>query len=122
MATAPKPGAARAQAASLQAFRLRVRDRTVDVPLPGNLPIKEKFAVKAATGLAIEAHFKSEGAFGEDTLIVLFWLGRRGAGEPNLAFDRAVAEWPDDLTEDDLDFSLIDLNADEDLEVEHPEA
>lgn len=122
MAKAPTPGQKRRQEASPKVFRLRVKDRTVDVPLPGNLPIKEKFAVKAATGLAIEAHFKNEGAFGEDTLVVLFWLGRRGAGEPNLPFDRAAAEWPDDLTQEDLDFDLVDLAEDEDLEAEHPEA
>ncbi|MDP1820444.1 MAG: hypothetical protein Q8K58_11235, partial [Acidimicrobiales bacterium] len=91
MAKAPRPGAGRSPGPL--AFHLRVRDESWIVPPPGFLPIREKIAVRMGTGLPYEAFIKSgEGTIGEDSLVVIWWLGRRAAGEPNLSFDQAVAQ------------------------------
>ena len=85
-------------------FRIRVKDRTLDVP--GEVSIQEKIAVRYATGLPLESFVKVD-AFGEDSLVVLWWLARRHNGEPNLAFATSCADWPSPLGADDLDIQTI---------------
>ena len=109
MATAPIPGSrAHAEAAS-KFIRIRVKERTLDV-MP-DLTMKERFVVRNATGTAFEAFLpaETENGVGEDTLFILWWVGRRQNGEPNLAFAQAQNEWPTDIGESDLELDLIDL-------------
>lgn len=93
-------------------LRLRVRDNTFDVEPAGLLPIKDKIAVRAQTGLPYEAYLQG-GSVGEDSLVVLWWLGRRQS-EPALSFDQAVQQWPDDLTADDIDLEYVNVAGDVD--------
>lgn len=109
MAKAPKPGGE--QAPSRVAFKFTVRDETWLVPPPAYLPIKEKIAVRYATGLPYESFIPlGEGAVGEDTLVVLYWLGRRGDGEMNLGFNRAVEDWKLlDVQGGDVNLEFVDI-------------
>ena len=110
MATAPIPGSrAHAEAAS-KFIRIRVKDRTLDV-MP-DLTMKERFVVRNATGTAFEAFLpaETENGVGEDTLFILWWVGRRQNGEPNLPFNQAQTDWPTDIGVDDLELDLIDLD------------
>lgn len=117
MATAPRPGS-RAQAeAARQFIRLRVKEREMDLMM--SLTIQERFVVRAATaGLPFEAFLPQQSGreFGEDSLFVLWWVARRQNGEPNLSFKQAEQEWPSDLTESDLDVTLVDLDAEPEAE------
>lgn len=115
MATAPKPGSRAAQESAQQFIRLRVKERELDV-MPA-LTMRERFVVRNATGTAFEAFLpaQQEREIGEDSVFILWWIGRRQNGEPNLAFTQAEKEWPTDLGADDLDFDMIDL-------AEEPEA
>jgi hypothetical protein len=98
-------------------LRMRVRDRTLD--LSGTPTIKEKMAVRFATGLPYEAFVADERSLGEDSFAVLWWLARRQNGEPQLSFDQAASEWPNDLTPDDVACEAI--TPDEEPENDHPE-
>lgn len=107
MATAPMQGPPPSPV-----FRIRVKDRTLD--LSGDVSIKEKIAVRLATGLPFEAFLSTgEGKIGEDSLVVLWWLARRHNGEPNLAFDTSCAEWPSPLQAEDLDVTVIEGDDDD---------
>jgi hypothetical protein len=123
VATAPRPGAAKDDAKVF--IRLRILDRILDVS--AQLTIKEKMAVRLATGLPFEAFLKAgEDTFGEDTLVVLWWEGRRQHGEPNLAFLTAVDEWTTEIAPQitgpaDLEMSVVDLNDEEPQESDSPE-
>lgn len=110
-ATAPVPGS-RAEATNARKFmRIRVKDDTYDfVP---ELDLREKFVVRAATGLPFEAFMpaEQEREFGEDSLFVIWWLARRQTKEPALPFVQAEKEWAAlDLGEGDLGAELIDLD------------
>jgi hypothetical protein len=119
MAQAPTPGHDR-PAAGTSMYRLRVKDTTHLIPVVGMLPIKEKIAVRQATGLPIEAFIRpGSNAFGEDSLVILWWLGRRLAGEPDLTFDAAEAEWPLGLHGTDVDLDFVDPT--DVAEASHPE-
>lgn len=121
MVKAPKPGSLADEKGSRQFLRIRVQERELDfVP---QIALKEKFALRAATGLPIEAFIPSgtEVGFGSDSLFVLWWLARRQNGEANLPFAQAEAEWPDTLTADDLDLTLVDLDGEEE-DVDSPES
>lgn len=118
MVKAPAPGSLAEEKNARQFLRIRVKDRTLDfVP---NISMREKFALRSATTLPIEAFLpNSEVGFGSDSLFVLWWLARRQNGETNLPFFQAEAEWPEDLTEKDLDLSIVDLD---DEEIDSPES
>lgn len=102
MATAPTPGAT---ASEVKFFRIRIQDRTLE--LSSSPTIKEKMAVRLATGLPFEAFYSGESSFGEDSLVVLWWLARRQNGEPNLTFDEVATSWPV-LDENDLELTLVE--------------
>lgn len=107
-AKAPRPGVTQRKEetnAARQVMTIRVRDETRTLAL-GLLPIKEKLIVRKATGLPFEAFFGSEGSFGEDSLLVMWWLAGRANGDPFLTFTQASDAWPSDLTEDDLEVSV----------------
>jgi hypothetical protein len=121
MVSAPRPGSLAEEKGARQFLRIRVQDRTLDfVP---QIALREKFALRAATGLPIEAFMPSgtEVGFGSDSLFVLWWLARRQNGEPQLPFAQAEADWPDQLDGDDLDLSIIDLDADGE-DIDSPES
>ena len=107
MATAPRPGANRDHQAAQAFIRMRVKDATLEMPSPTSMPMKERFAVRAATGFPIE-EFVGQSKIGIDSFVVLWWLARRHNGEPALAFDTAAGEFPiDDVDEDDLTFEIV---------------
>ncbi len=97
-------------------FRIRVKDRTLDVP--SEVSIQEKIAVRYATGMPLEAFLKGENAFGEDSLVVLWWLARRHNGSPGLSWATHVEEWPTSLGPDDIDIKVI---GDDEIEDDSPE-
>lgn len=107
MATAPTPGARSREARVF--FRIRIQDRTLE--LSGAPTIKEKMAVRFATGLPLEAFIADgEHTIGEDSIVVLWWLARRQNGEPNLPFNEVANNWPT-LGADDIDVDVIDLDS-----------
>lgn len=108
MATAPTPGTGGADPARIF-FRIRIKDRTLE--LTGAPTIQEKMAVRYATGLPYETFVQpSSHTFGEDSLMVMWWLARRQNGEPNLAFTAVANDWPT-LGENDVDLDVVDLDA-----------
>lgn len=120
-AHAPRPGAGRRDAATSKArgyLRMRVRDqeRTLAV---GAIPIKERLVVRKATGYPVEKFLDTE-AFGLDSLMVLWWLAGRAAGNPFLTLDEAAADL-DDITEDDLDVTEVTPD-DEPIDGDDPES
>lgn len=119
MAKAPTPGAAqRAEKAPPAPVTLRMTLRGKTLELVQNITTQEKFAVRYATGLPYDAFVANQHTIGEDTFIVFWWLARRQNGEPNLPFQQAMADWPTDLTEDDLE--VVEVTEDEG-DVESPE-
>ncbi len=110
MATAPTPGSRAAAEAARQFIRIRIKDQTLDM-MP-DLTMRERFVVRTSTGLPIEGFLPAESQreFGEDTLFVLWWVARRQNGEGQLPFAQAESEWPKDLTVDDLDMEMVDLD------------
>ena len=113
MATAPRAGGNK----SAPVFRIRIKDRTLDVP--GEVTIGEKIAVRAATGLPVEAFLRpGENTVGEDSLVVLWWLARRHNGSPGLSWATHVEEWPSRLEEGDIDLVVV---TDDEIEADSPE-
>lgn len=113
MGLAPVPQPIDAQTGPRQFLRIRVKDRTYEfVP---ELALEEKFVIRAATGLPFEAFLpaQQEREFGEDSAFVLWWLARRQSGEPALPYKQALAEWPADMVEGDLEFVQVDLDAED---------
>lgn len=110
-AKAPRPGSTAHERGARQFIRLKVREFDLDV-MPA-LTMKERFVVRAATATAFEAFLpaQTEREIGEDSLFVLWWVGRRQNGEPNLPFAQAEREWPAEFGPDDLDFTIVDLDA-----------
>lgn len=99
MASAPIPGR---NGSTPARFRITVKGETLEVP--AQLPIGEKFAVRTATGIPYGQYFVS---FDEDSLCVLWWLARRHNGESRLAWPQHLAEWPEDLTAEDLELEEV---------------
>lgn len=117
MATAPRPRPAEDTPTSF--LRMRVRDVTLEMPSPAVLPLKERFAVRAATGLPLEAFFAGgESSIGYDSLPVLWWLARRHNGEPALSLKTVEGEFPppDGFDPDDIDIEFVDLTESDDPE------
>lgn len=89
MASAPVPG--RQRQTGSQWFRMTIRDRTLELPV--DVTMQERFAVRAATGVAFENFVEGEAQIGEDSFAVMWWLARRYNGESNLPFKQALSEW-----------------------------
>jgi hypothetical protein len=106
MADAPEPGIgsriADAQAAET-IITLTIRDRSYRFA-PNNVPIGEQEACLRQTGLPYET-FLTE-PFGVVKLCALWWLARRASGERNLSWNQAKAQWPADLTEDEVSLTV----------------
>lgn len=121
MAKAPTPGSRAEEESARQFIRLTVKDRVLDVMVA--LTMSERFVVRTATGTAFEAFLPAVTAreIGEDSMFVLWWIGRRQNGEPNLPLQQAEREWDAlALGDGDLDFDMIDLD-DEPAEDDSPE-
>jgi hypothetical protein len=107
-AQAPRPGVTQRKeegAAARQVMTIRIRDEVRTIAL-GLIPIKEKLLVRKATGLPFDAFYSGEDSFGEDSLVVLWWLAGRANGDPFLTFTKAAEEWPADLSEEDIEVSV----------------
>lgn len=119
MATAPDPtpiaGSEAAKRGARQFLRVRVKDQTWDV-VP-ELEMTEQFVVRQHTGIPFTVFMTS---LGEDSLFILWWLGRRQNGEPSLPYTQALKEWPTGLGPKDLELSEFDLD-DEPIEEDTPE-
>lgn len=99
-------------------LRITVEGKTLD--MPATFTLKEKMAVRLATGLPFEAFVGTNSKqVGEDSLAVLWWLARRRNGEPALAWEQAEAQWPANVNVDQLALEVID---DEDGVDETPES
>lgn len=133
MAQAPRPGAgkrAKRDEDSQQILTITLRreieagkgeDRRV---LPEShtlavnlLTMTDKIAVRKATGLSFES-FVDGDTFGEDSLMVLWWLARRKNGEALLPFQVAAEQWPTDLDAEAIDVHVGPA----DPEADDPEA
>jgi hypothetical protein len=113
MATAPRPGAQRAQSDATKRYRIRVRERTLEFPTA--LTIEERFTIRNVTGgISLEALFQYPG---QDLGAVLWWLARRRNGEPRVSLSEAAAELVG-LTDDEFDFEIV---SDSDEESDDPE-
>ena len=105
MAKAPRPGVGKRKEevdAAKVVHRLRVGDETRTIAL-ANIPLKERLIVRKATGLPLEA-FLTGDTFGVDSLMIVWWLAGRAAGDPFLTLERVQEEWPETLGEDDIEF------------------
>lgn len=109
MATAPRPGAAKRQAAKQQAqtvLRMTFEGRTLTF-CPDNIPFSEQVMVrKACGGLPFTAFWGGGPTIGEDSLQIVWWLARRSAGEHNLQLATVLEEWPKPLRPDDFDIEV----------------
>jgi hypothetical protein len=115
MAEAPRPGIGRRTRAAEEAQKvltITLRGEAFQLAI-GSLPIREKLAVRAQTGMPIEAFVGKEDRIGEDSIVVLWWLARRAAGEPTLSFETASGDWPSDLGIEDVSFSVDSPNGDD---------
>lgn len=113
MANAPTPGSFTKdvskngdEATPGSRFSLTLCGSTLEMPTA--IQFKEKFAVRAATGLPLAAFWGGENKIDEDSLQILWWLMRRYNGEPRLSLDVVMDEWPVNLTEDDVTFEVIE--------------
>lgn len=106
---APRPGAGRREAETSAArvyLRIRVRDEERTLAF-GLIPIKERILVRKVTGLPIESFLPGNGTeLGIDSLVVLWWLAGRAAGDPFLTLDQAGEDFVD-IGEDDLDMTEV---------------
>lgn len=120
MAKAPKPRAAtdKPRNAPPEAGRFVIRFRDTTLEMPEAITLKEKMAVRYATGMPFEAFWSGESRIGEDSISVLWWLARRHNGEPHLSFEQHAAEWPTELTADDFDVEMV---TDDDEPTDDPE-
>ena len=111
-------------AAAKQFITITIRG-TSYVLSPNNIPLSEKLIVRKATGgFPWEAFWNGEAMIGEDSVIIAWWLARRGAGEFNLTLTKAGEEWAalelDPTVPGDLEMSLTDLT--EEAAETHPES
>lgn len=111
MAKAAKPGSfdkteepRRAKPASF--FRMRLGATTLEMPTA--IPFKERFAVRAATGLPLEQFWRGEFKIDTDSLLIIWWLIRRYNGEPHLSLAEVEDTWPEQLDVDDVSFAVIE--------------
>lgn len=122
MATAPRPGSLAHEERSADPkpgsrYRLTFCGSTLEMPTA--ITFKEKFAVRAATGLPLEAFWSGENKIGEDSFLLLWWLARRYNGEPRLALEAVTSTWPDNLGTDDVDFEVVE---DDEGPIDDPES
>lgn len=118
MASAPTPGVGRRQEevkAAKQVATLTVKGETHTLAL-NNIPIRERAAVRKATGLPLEHFFGgvqgNSDLVGLDSFQIMWWLARRADGEPNLTLEQVEAEWPEGLSDSDVELKVDDPEGD----------
>lgn len=110
MAKAPRPGIGKRTEEASNAkvvHKLRIGDETRTIALM-NVPIKERLLVRKVTGFPLESFVGGE--FGIDSLMVIWWLAGRAAGDPFLTLERVQEDWPEDFGTDS--FELIEVTPD----------
>lgn len=146
MATAPVPGSVRKEAErqGVMAITITVhrpihvtrKGQRVQLPetvtvAPDLVPIRERTIIRKATGLPISAYWAGQDAIDLDSIVVMWWVGRRLAGESTLTWAQAADQWPldldidEELTVDAYDPDDIDDEELDELaagEVDHPES
>ena len=110
MAKAPTPGTVDAPAVqpagkATSYFEITFCGSTLRMPTA--ISFKERFAVRAATGLPLGQFWGGETKLDEDSFMILWWLARRYNGEPRLSLDSVMETWPENLSSDDIDFHLV---------------
>jgi hypothetical protein len=103
MASAPIPGVGRredAATAAQQIMTISVRGNAKRLAV-NNVPISERLIVRKATGLPFEQFIGGEDKIGLDSIMVLWWLARRGEGDTFLTLDQAAADF-DDISPDEI--------------------
>ena len=85
---------------------------------PDNVSIAEKSIIRKAIGCSYEVMLSPENK-GEEQLVMLWWIARRGDGEVGLTWARALEEWPSDLTPEEFADMVTEGDATED---DSPEA
>lgn len=136
MAKAPTPGSVRKRAEKhgvpLMTITIKtpivVDGRTLPEEVcvaPDLIPIRERTILRKATGLPIAAYWSGADAIDLDSVVVMWWLGRRLAGETTLTWERAMEQWPEYLDPEDLDVTVDgeddEDEADEGEAADHPE-
>ena len=99
MAKAPRPGIGKRTEEAKTAkvvHRLRIGGETRTIAL-ANVPLKERLIVRKATGLPLEA-FLTGDTFGIDSLMIVWWLAGRAAGDAFLTLEKVQDEWPARVT------------------------
>lgn len=109
MATAPTPGkgpAARAQEEEVQrtAMVIKQGDREWVLAID-DLGPNDDLISRKQTGLPVTPFFE-EDKFGADSLMILYWMARRKAGEDRLRYAEVVEEYPSYKAVADAGFSL----------------
>lgn len=100
MATAPRPKPesrdeeADRRSVTQTLFTFTAGDETYRIA-PYNVPIREKLAAQAQTGMSWEDIIRPfvEGRSSTASFAVIVWLARRCSGEPRLTWDQFAAEW-----------------------------
>jgi len=116
-AKAPKPGAGKRIAAHAEAqteMVIRLKDDTYRFT-PSNIPFAIRAKVRKSTGgLPFAAYWNGEQAIDVDSLMVCVWVARMMGGEDTLTMDEVEADWPADISGDDLDVEIIEPGDDTD--------
>lgn len=120
MAKAPKPGAARKAEEMTKARR-----RALVITLNGashtlhmaDLGPEDDLAARRQTGMPISS-FIGDDIFGADSMLVLWWMARRKAGERRLAFSKVLAQFPTFESINDADPSVEAVEDDDVIEAE----
>lgn len=122
MAKAPKPGSfdSEAQPPSKTTSKFRIGFGGTVLEMPTSIPFKERFAVRAATGLPLGQFWGGEHKLDEDSFVILWWLARRYNGEPRLNLNAVIDTWPDEIDSDDLIFEIVEDDGDEDTDDPEP--
>lgn len=92
MGLAPVPGVGKRQAVERSGIRISVGGGTW-VLHTSDLGPQDDLVSRKETGLPVTPFF-GEDRFGMDSLLIMFWMARRKAGESNLRFQQVMDEYP----------------------------
>lgn len=112
MASAPTPGGPGTSSndeqidAARMIMRLTVRGETREIAL-GNVPVMEKVLVREATGMPFERFIGDGKNIGEDSIVVIWWLAARAAGNKFLTFAEVANQWRPLTSADDVKVETI---------------